>query len=58
MDWAAIRAEGLANFTMAVMPPTIQLPALPHAVTLLPLAMGAAAKAIPVPSQLRVARAV
>ena len=34
MDWAAIRAEGLANFTMAVMPPTIQLPALPHAVTL------------------------
>jgi HD-like signal output (HDOD) protein len=34
MDWAAIRAEGLATFTMAVMPPTIQLPALPHAVTL------------------------
>jgi HD-like signal output (HDOD) protein len=34
MDWAAIRSEGLANFTMAVMPPTIQLPALPHAVTL------------------------
>ncbi|HEX4070543.1 MAG TPA: HDOD domain-containing protein [Planctomycetaceae bacterium] len=34
MDWAAIRTEGLANFTMAIMPPTIQLPALPHAVTL------------------------
>jgi serine/threonine-protein kinase len=34
MDWTAIRAEGLANFTMAVMPPTIQLPSLPHAVTL------------------------
>lgn len=34
MDWAAIRTEGLANFTMSVMPPTIQLPALPHAVTL------------------------
>jgi HD-like signal output (HDOD) protein len=34
MDWAAVRTEGLANFTMAVLPPTIQLPALPHAVTL------------------------
>ncbi len=34
MDWATIRAEGLATFTMEVMPPTIQLPALPHAVTL------------------------
>jgi HD-like signal output (HDOD) protein len=34
MEWATIRAEGLANFTMAVMPPTIQLPSLPHAVTL------------------------
>jgi HD-like signal output (HDOD) protein len=34
MDWAAIRTEGLANFTMSVMPPTIQVPALPHAVTL------------------------
>lgn len=34
MDWAAIRAEGLANFTMAVLPPTIQVPALPNAVTL------------------------
>jgi serine/threonine-protein kinase len=34
MDWATMRAEGLATFTMEVMPPTIQLPALPHAVTL------------------------
>jgi len=34
MDWAAIREEGLAGFTTSVMPPTVQLPALPHAVTL------------------------
>jgi len=34
IDWAAIRSEGLAGFTMSVLPPTIQLPALPHAVTL------------------------
>jgi hypothetical protein len=34
MDWAAIRAEGLSGFAMTAIPPTIQLPALPHAVTL------------------------
>src|ERR1700733_5505533 len=34
MDWAAMRIEGLADSKMPAMPPTIQLPALPHAVTL------------------------
>jgi HD-like signal output (HDOD) protein len=34
MDWAAIRTEGLSGFAMTAIPPTIQLPALPHAVTL------------------------
>jgi hypothetical protein len=34
MDWAGIRNEGLSGFAMTAIPPTIQLPALPHAVTL------------------------
>jgi|HubBroStandDraft_6_1064221.scaffolds.fasta_scaffold51848_3 HD-like signal output (HDOD) protein len=34
MDWAAIRDEALGGLTMSVMPPTVQLPALPYAVTL------------------------
>jgi HD-like signal output (HDOD) protein len=34
MDWAGIRSEGLSGFAMTAIPPTIQLPALPHAVTL------------------------
>jgi HD-like signal output (HDOD) protein len=34
MDWAGIRQEGLSGFAMTAIPPTIQLPALPHAVTL------------------------
>jgi HD-like signal output (HDOD) protein len=33
IDWAAIRAEGLSDFSLSVMPPTLSLPALPHAVT-------------------------
>jgi HD-like signal output (HDOD) protein len=34
MDWAGIRTAGLSGFAMTAIPPTIQLPALPHAVTL------------------------
>jgi HD-like signal output (HDOD) protein len=34
VDWAAIRDEALAGFTMLLMAPKVQLPALPHAVTL------------------------
>jgi HD-like signal output (HDOD) protein len=34
IDWAAIRDEALGNFTVAALPPTLKLPALPHAVTL------------------------
>jgi serine/threonine-protein kinase len=33
IDWAAIRSEGLSDFSLSVMPPTLSLPALPHAVT-------------------------
>ena len=33
VDWAAIRQDGFQDFAMSVMPPTLQLPALPHAVT-------------------------
>jgi HD-like signal output (HDOD) protein len=33
IDWAAMRTEGLSNFSLSVMPPTLSLPALPHAVT-------------------------
>src|SRR5579862_286854 len=33
MDWKTIREEGLKDFSMAAIPPTIELPALPHAVT-------------------------
>jgi HD-like signal output (HDOD) protein len=33
IDWAAMRAEGLQDFSLSVMPPTLSLPALPHAVT-------------------------
>ena len=34
LDWAAIRDEALAGLTMSLMPPKVQLPALPYAVTL------------------------
>jgi len=33
IDWATIRAEGLSDFKLSVMPPTLSLPVLPHAVT-------------------------
>ena len=33
IDWAAERTEGLSDFSLSVMPPTLSLPALPHAVT-------------------------
>jgi HD-like signal output (HDOD) protein len=33
IDWAAVRAEGLRDFSLSVMPPNLSLPALPHAVT-------------------------
>jgi HDOD domain len=33
IDWATVRAEGLSDFSLSVMPPTLSLPALPHAVT-------------------------
>ena len=32
-DWAALREEALGNFTVAALPPTMSLPALPLAVT-------------------------
>ncbi len=32
-DWTAICDESLGDFTLAALPPTIELPALPHAVT-------------------------
>ncbi len=34
IDWAKLREESLAAFTLTALPPTLQLPALPHAVTL------------------------
>jgi HD-like signal output (HDOD) protein len=34
MDWSAMREEGLGSFTISGLPPTIELPALPHAVTM------------------------
>jgi HD-like signal output (HDOD) protein len=34
IDWAALREESLGPFTLTALPPTLQLPALPHAVTL------------------------
>ena len=34
IDWAVIREEALGQFTVASLPPTLKLPALPHAVTL------------------------
>ena len=34
IDWAGIRTEALGSFTVAELPPNLQLPALPHAVTL------------------------
>ncbi len=33
IDWAAIREEGLSDFSLEAMPPNLALPALPHAVT-------------------------
>lgn len=34
IDWAKVRAEALGEFTLADLPPTLKLPALPHAVAL------------------------
>jgi serine/threonine-protein kinase len=34
IDWAAFRQEALGKFTLSALPPTMQLPALPHAVTM------------------------
>lgn len=34
IDWASIREEALKDFTMAALPPTLKMPALPHAVTM------------------------
>ena len=34
LDWAVIRAQALDGFALAALPPTLELPALPHAVTL------------------------
>lgn len=34
IDWAGIREEAIGDFTLAALPPTMKLPALPHAVTL------------------------
>ncbi|HID21900.1 MAG TPA: HDOD domain-containing protein, partial [Planctomycetaceae bacterium] len=34
IDWTAIRKDELGDFTLAALPPTLKLPALPHAVTL------------------------
>jgi HD-like signal output (HDOD) protein len=34
VDWAAIRDEALGDATTSLVPPTVQFPALPHAVTL------------------------
>jgi HD-like signal output (HDOD) protein len=34
LDWAAIRDEALAGLATSMVPPTVQLPALPYAVTL------------------------
>jgi serine/threonine-protein kinase len=33
IDWVEVRTEGLRDFTLSAMPPTLSLPALPHAVT-------------------------
>jgi serine/threonine-protein kinase len=33
IDWASIREEALRDFTLAALPPTLKLPALPHVVT-------------------------
>jgi len=33
IDWTKIREETLQDFTLAALPPTLELPALPHAVT-------------------------
>jgi serine/threonine-protein kinase len=33
IDWAKLREESLGPFTLAALPPNVQLPALPHAVT-------------------------
>lgn len=34
IDWAGIREERIGDFTLAALPPTLKLPALPHAVQL------------------------
>lgn len=34
IDWAKLREESLGQYTLSELPPTMQLPALPHAVTL------------------------
>ena len=34
IDWESIRKEALQQFTMSALPPTLKLPALPHAVSM------------------------
>ena len=34
MNWAKLAEEALAGFDLSALPPTVELPALPHAVTL------------------------
>ena len=34
IDWTQLREEALGPFTLTALPPTLQLPALPHAVTM------------------------
>jgi len=34
IDWASIREEAIKDFSLDILPPTLALPALPHAVTL------------------------
>ncbi len=34
LDWSELREQALANFTLSALPPTLALPALPHAVAL------------------------
>lgn len=34
VDWASIREEAIKDFSLDILPPTLELPALPHAVTL------------------------
>ncbi len=33
INWSSVIDETLGNFTLAELPPTLELPALPHSVT-------------------------